>query len=152
MRAYILAGTALTDKRPILKKIRPHGVTLIELLIVITVMGILLSLAIPGYSSYMLRVNRTEAIRLLLQASMCQERIHASRGSYDTSMCHPGSAQQRYQVSYQPPDTKGADYVVLATPKGAQMAEPCGSLSLDQDGARGISALNISVTKCWNGR
>jgi type IV pilus assembly protein PilE len=129
-----------------------RGVTLIELVIVMAVMGILLSIAVPSYRSYTLRVHRTEAIRMLLQASICQERVHASRGSYDTSLCRPASEQQRYRISYQAPTGQGQIYRAMATPGGAQQADPCGSLSLDQNGVRSISADNISVTKCWNGR
>jgi type IV pilus assembly protein PilE len=152
MQTYFLAGTALKDMKRCMIITKHRGVTLIELLIVVTVMSILLALAVPGYSNYVLRVNRTEAIRLLLQAAMCQERVNASRGSYDTSLCLPTSSQQRYRISYQSPDTKGSTYAVKATPTGAQLAERCGSLFLEQDGTRGVSSKAISVTKCWNGR
>lgn len=128
------------------------GMTLIELLIVVTVMGILLALAIPAYSHHMLRVHRTEAIRMLLQASMCQERIYAGESRYDTSKCQPASEHQRYQISYISPDTRERSYIAMATPQGAQLDDPCGNLSLDQNGARSISASGISVTQCWNGR
>jgi len=129
-----------------------HGMTLIELLIVLAVMGILLSIAIPGYSSYMLRVHRSEAIRLLLQASICQQRIYAGSGSYDTSQCRPVSEHQRYRISYISPDTQEQNYMAMASPQGAQLDDPCGSLSLDQSGTRGISGSNISAVKCWSGR
>ena len=129
-----------------------NGMNLIELLIVVTVMGILLAIAIPSYSSYMLRVHRTEAIRMLLQASMCQERIYAGHSRYDTSQCYPASEHQRYRITYASPDTQDRSYVALATPQGAQLDDPCGSLSLDQNGARGISARDISLVKCWSGR
>jgi type IV pilus assembly protein PilE len=129
-----------------------HGMTLIELVIVVAIMAILLTLAVPNYRSYTLRVHRSEAIRMLMQASMCQERIHASHGSYDTGQCQILSDQQRYQLTYKPADTLGQSYEVTASPLGAQRADPCGKLSLNQSGARGISAVNISVTKCWNGR
>lgn len=152
MRASFLAGITLTDMKPRTKVFHAHGMTLIELLIVMAVMGILLTLAVPSYQSYMLRVHRTEAIRMLLQASMCQQRIYASYGSYDTNKCHPGSEYQRYQVTYQPPDTKGRTWIAMATPKGAQLADPCGNLSLNQNGARGISGVDSSIAKCWNGR
>ena len=128
------------------------GVTLIELVIVLAVMAILLATAVPSYQRYTLRVHRTEAIRILLLASMCQERLYASKGNYDTQQCHPGSEHKRYEVSYKPPDIPGRTYVAVAIPKGAQLSDPCGSLSLDQNGARGISASETSVIKCWNGR
>lgn len=126
--------------------------TLIELVIVVAVVGILLTIAAPAYRSYTLRVHRTEAVRMLLQAAMCQERLAASRGSYDTSLCRPVSAQHRYEITYNPPDTRGDTYIAMAVPSGAQLADPCGSLILDQSGNRRISAADASATSCWNGR
>ena len=126
--------------------------TLIELIIVLAVMGILMATAVPSYRNYTLRVHRTEAIRMLMQASMCQERLIASRGNYDTSQCQLNSEQQRYQLTYDSQDSKGRGYVAMAIPTGPQLADPCGSLMLDQSGARSISASNMSVVKCWNGR
>lgn len=128
------------------------GMTLIELVIVVALMGILLTIAVPSYSAYMLRVHRTEAIRMLLQASMCQEKIYAGRGLYDTSQCRPASEHQRYLITYASPDTRGRNYLAMATPQGAQLSDPCGSLSLDQSGSRGIGARDLSVIKCWSGR
>ena len=129
-----------------------QGMTLIELSIVVAIVGMLLTMAVPSYRSYTLRVHRSEAIRMLLQASMCQERLNASRGTYDTSLCKPVSDQKRYQLSYHSADSKGRTYVAMATPTGTQLADPCGSLLLDQSGARSISASNVSAVNCWGGR
>ena len=147
-----MAGTTLSDMifRP--KSFSSQGITLIELVIVVTVMGILLTMAMPAYRNHMLRVHRTEAIQLLLQASMCQERIHAKRGSYDTGLCLPVSEQQHYQLAFAPPNKQGMVYVAKAVPIGAQIADHCGSLLLDQDGTRSIGASDVNAVKCWNGR
>jgi type IV pilus assembly protein PilE len=152
MRAFRVAQNSLTSMmtRPAPGSV--HGVTLIELIIVLAVMGILMATAVPSYRSYILRVNRTEAIRMLLQASMCQERLNASRGSYDTSLCRPASDQHRYEISYASPDSDGRTYIAMAVPSGAQLADPCGSLLLDQSGTRRVSAPDASVVNCWNGR
>ncbi len=152
MRALLLAGTSLRSTTVKAGLSLSDGMTLIELVIVVAVMGILLATAIPSYRSYTLRVHRTEAIRMLLQASMCQEKLIASRGKYDTNLCRPASEQKRYQLSYNTPNSQGLSYLAMATPLGAQIADPCGSLILDHSGARSISASNISTVKCWSGR
>lgn len=129
-----------------------QGMTLIELVIVVTLVAILMSLAIPAYTHHSLRVHRSEAIRLLLQASICQEHIYASSGNYDTNRCIPSSEFKRYQLGYQSENTQSQSYTAVATPIGAQSVDVCGSLLLDQSGLRAISATGGSVSKCWSGR
>ena len=147
-----MAGTSLSTMYGNKKPSFHDGMTLIELVIVMAVMGILIATAVPSYRDHMLRVHRTEAIRLLLQASMCQERVYANNGNYDTNQCYPTSEYQQYRLSYIPTETKSDTYLAIAKPAGAQLADPCGSLSLDQNGARDISGETISSMKCWNGR
>jgi len=147
-----LAGIALSVMKTVQNANLTRGVTLIELVIVVAVMGILLSTAIPSYRSYMLRVHRTEAIRLLLRASMCQQRVRATNGHFDTSRCLPANEPQHYRLSYDPPDTQGGSFLATATPMGSQISDSCDSLTLDQSGTRGIGATDISIVKCWNGR
>ena len=147
-----MAGTTLnrmqTGKTPGI----PQGMTLIELVIVLAVVAILVAIAVPSYSKHMLRVHRSEAIRILLQASMCQERIYAGSGNYDTNQCHPISEYDQYQVSYTPANSQSGIYLAMATPLGAQLADACGQLSIDQNGARNISGVSVSSMKCWAGR
>ena len=126
--------------------------TLIELVIVMTILGILLTIAIPSYRSYVMRVNRSDAINMLLQAAICQEQVRAARGVYDTGSCPSGSWQESYSLLYQPHNTTGSAFTAIAAPVGAQGSDPCGQLSLNQSGEKSISAVGVSVEKCWNGR
>ena len=60
------------------------GVTLIELMTVVVVIGILAAIAVPSYRSYLLRANRTDAKRALLQVQAAEEKYYLSGQRYTT--------------------------------------------------------------------
>lgn len=128
------------------------GMTLIELMIVMTVVAILMAIAVPSYTRHSLRVHRSEAIQLLLQAAICQEHILARTGSYDTSQCVSTSTQQRYSFSYAAGAPQSLGYTAIATPLGSQLKDACGNMLLDQSGAQRVGAIGVSASKCWSGR
>ena len=129
-----------------------RGMTLVELAIVLAVVAILMSLAIPAYTQQSLRVHRSEAIQSLLKAAICQEQVLARTGTYDTSRCLTGAANGRYEISYTAANSQSLQYTATATPLGPQSSDICGALSLDQSGRRTVGEAGISATKCWNGR
>jgi len=61
---------------------KTRGFTFIELIISITILGILSAIAIPSYRGYILRSNRSEAIANLSQMAMLIEQHRALRGTY----------------------------------------------------------------------
>jgi len=135
------------------KRFKQWGMTLIELIIVVSIVAILMAIAVPAYTSHSLRVHRSEAIRLLLQASICQQHVHARTGTYDTSQCIPTSNEmQRYVLTYAASNTRSQSYTAVANPQGPQLQDMCGSMLLDQSGTRRIGTTGISASKCWSGR
>ena len=62
------------------------GITLIELLIVIVIVGILATVAIPSYRGYMERGRRADAKTALEQLRAAQEMFRAEKGSYSTDL------------------------------------------------------------------
>lgn len=58
------------------------GVTLIELLIVLVIMGILASVAHASYKEYIIKARRTEGKAALLQLLQQQERYYSLHNSY----------------------------------------------------------------------
>lgn len=61
---------------------RTRGVTLIELMIVIVVVAILASIAVPSYRNYILRTNRTEGRAALLRVQVAQEKFFLQNNTY----------------------------------------------------------------------
>ena len=58
------------------------GFTLIEVMIVMLILGIIASIAIPSYRSYVLRANRTEARSALLALAAAQEKYYLQCNIY----------------------------------------------------------------------
>ena len=53
-----------------------RGVTLMELMIVVVIIGILTAMAYPSYRQYVAKAKRNEAKAALLQISTMQERFY----------------------------------------------------------------------------
>jgi type IV pilus assembly protein PilE len=129
------------------------GVTLIEILVVVALLAVLLRLAVPSYQQYLQRGHRVEAARALYTVAACQERVRAHRGQYDTTRCTDDADTEHYQLMVTPPgQTSVAFYTAIAVPKEPAAGDPCGSLALDQSGARRISGDPARTAACWSGR
>lgn len=143
-----LATAALTLER----KCGFRGFTLLELVAVIAILAVLISLALPSYQGYMLRVNRTEAVAALLELAACQERVFATHGRYDTTRCTPEDLDH-YSLRIDPPDSPSSlRFTAWADPTGAQIRDACGSLGLDQTGLRQVTGSMTDARKCWHAR
>lgn len=66
-------------------RVRMQGVTLIELVIVIVIIGILASIAVPTYSEYVLRSHRVEAKSALMKLAAAQEQYYLQNNTYATA-------------------------------------------------------------------
>lgn len=130
---------------------RPPGWTLIELLVVLCLVGLLAQWALPGAAELVQRTRRGEARLALLQAAHWLERYAAAQGRYPETL--PDSAavvpSQSYRLSYSVA-AAGQRYTVLAIPLGVQALDPCGTLSLDQAGTRGVRAASATAQTCWS--
>jgi type IV pilus assembly protein PilE len=62
------------------------GITLIELLIVVIIVGVLAAIAVPMYTDYTLRARRADAKTALEQLRAAQEMRRAEKGSYITDL------------------------------------------------------------------
>lgn len=68
------------------------GVTLMELMIVVVIIGILAAIAYPNYRQYAARAKRNEAKAELLKIATLQERFYLQNNTYTTDMTNLGYA------------------------------------------------------------
>lgn len=84
---------------------KQNGFSLIELMIVVAIIGVIASIAIPSYSEYMVRSNRTEAMEVLSQVMVQQQRSVLRQRTYTADLTQLGypnpllSDGGRYQIT-----------------------------------------------------
>jgi type IV pilus assembly protein PilE len=79
-------------------KHRQQGVTLIELVVVMVIVGILAAIAIPSYRNYVMRSQRSDAKDALLALATQQEKHYLQCNTYGTTLaaatnCAAGNVQ-----------------------------------------------------------
>lgn len=129
---------------------RCGGWSLAELMLVTAVLGVLLGLATPGYRQHVMRAHRVAAIGQLVRVAQCQER-QRSTATYRADVCLPAPSKS-YEFHYVGTVSATTGFEVRATPIGAQSADGCGALRLDDRGARHADGPGADAGRCWSGR
>lgn len=143
-----------TNMKSIIKNNK--GVTLIELLISVAIMGILAAVAYPSYTGYVTKSNRVESQRELAKLANLQEQYFIDHRTYTTDMKLLGKKTDPYVTdsgNYSIDSTIGASggvsgvtFTLTATAKGTQKINDsaCVTLTIDEKGKKsGTSAT------CW---
>ena len=68
-------------------KMRQAGITLLELMIVVTIVGILAAIAYPSYRQQVIRSTRTEAKVALQQSAQALEKCFTRYMAYNHASC-----------------------------------------------------------------
>ena len=130
-------------------KKRQHGITLIELMIVVVIVGILASLAVPAYGRYVMRAKRTDATSALLQIAAAQERFYLQNNTYSgdpAALGIAGTPDNLYALTIA--GAGAAGYTATATAQGTQAADTgCATFSINQLGQR--TATGTDGDDCW---
>lgn len=118
-----------------------RGFTLIELMVAVTIIGILAAIALPSYSQYLVRSNRAAAQSYLMELSQAQAQFMADSRSYaesvdDLDLPVPDNVAARYDIEIELEAGPPQAYTITATPKSSGSQAADGILSIDQAGAR----------------
>lgn len=133
-----------------------RGVSLLELMVVLTIVAILLRVALPTYEQYVLRGHRSQARTTLLQVGQWLERAATAQGTYPTTSQVPADLLKveggRYTVTVA---TTASSFTLTAVPSGRQAVDVCGSFRIDHTGARSQlqvagQPLPASAEECWS--
>lgn len=73
-----------------------RGLGLIELLVVLSILGILASVLLPGYQDHVLKSHRTEAMQALLKVAGLQEMLLVDQHRYSADLTELGFAAAQF--------------------------------------------------------
>lgn len=123
-----------------------RGFTLIEMMVVLVIIGILLVIAVPMYSSYRIKSNRSEGKVALVDAAQQMERYFTDNNTYvgaSAGTTFPSTSENSlYQVSIVGSPT-ASGYTLQAVAQGSQAGDTgCTTLKLDQTGKK-------TPGSCW---
>ena len=127
------------------------GMTLIELLIVVAIVGILAAIAGPAWNDQVIKSRRADARNTLLAAQIGQEQYRANNLTYATSMSAMGmgsfdsTSRDYYRLEVVSADA--TSFLITATPNGNQANDStCNVFAVRQTGPEhsGYAALS-----CW---
>lgn len=120
-----------------------------ELMIVVSIIGILSAIAYPSYQRYILRSNRADAQQFMMKMDARQRQVLIERrgfattpdalnvGSTGWSCTAANCSNGRYTVTFNPAVDNTASppsYTICAAPNGGQA--PDGTLTLSSDGSK----------------
>ncbi len=128
------------------------GLTLLELMIVVVIVGILASLAYPSFQEQLRATRRAEGKSTLLQTAQALERCYTRFSAYNNAGCgvaFPTSSPEGHYAVTSVALTASA-FTLAATPQGTQTSDTkCGVLRLTSTGIQGSLGGSSDANSCW---
>jgi len=131
-----------------------RGFSLIELVIVLLIIAILAAIAIPSYRQYVVRANRIDARRSLMDLAARQERFFYSNNAYSPSLTALGAngsvAGANYTIA--PPTASTTAFSITASAVGTQQTsdKQCQTLTITNTGVQASTGATANDPVCWS--
>jgi type IV pilus assembly protein PilA len=107
---------------PTTRNTQQAGFTLIELMIVVAIIGVLASIAVPQYQNYVARAQVSEAISLASSAKTAVSEYYMTNGSFPDNNSTAGlSDANDISGSYVSSVSAGTDGVITVTMSGSDV-------------------------------
>lgn len=122
-----------------------RGFTLIELMITVSIIGILATIALPAYQNYIREARRADAFTGLLDLQSRQERWRVNNTTYGATANHAamGFVDTTDFYSFTSTGNSATAYTLTATATSSQTSDSgCTTLTINQAGTKTPAA-------CW---
>lgn len=135
---------------------RLHGFTLVELMVVVTLIAILAAIAVPAYQDFVRKARRADAKRDLTAVQLAQERWRANNVAYTTTLVgtpglnwHVTTTEGYYTLDIIDADTGPTTYTITATPVPgkSQANDSCGTFAVNESGPDTTGS--YAKAECW---
>ena len=128
-----------------------HAFTLIEILIAVTILGIIMAVALPSYRAHLVKQSRSAAQSELIELASMQEKIYLNSNAYTTSLSgnYTGvstgglgrttskSNDGKYDLALV--NATAQSYTMTATPVAGSSQASDGTITLNSNGTRTCS-------------
>ncbi len=128
-----------------MKRSNQYGFSLIEMMIVVAIIGLLASIAVPGYQDYVKSGNAAEAPANLANCRVQAEQFFQDNFTYVGFVCNPADAKF---FDYAVNDQTATTYTLAATGKSAQNMGNF-AFTVNQDNAKTSTYDGTTGATCW---
>lgn len=127
-----------------------RGITLMELMIVVVIVGILAAIAFPNYRAFVERATRNEAKAALLQVATNQEKWYLQNNEFTLNLADLGLASDttdsgKYVIGVASGNVNATFTATATYQGGGQELGKCETFTIDAAGVKG----SLPAADCW---